>query len=106
MAWADIFLPAFFADVVDVVIKSQLFIIFYTYYFSSIAFIYFKPSYIDTYTIICSNQQLTFVSIAFQKIVLKPFKQGIGCLLKGYDKIIHVISNHHCVKSVQIRSLF
>ena len=34
---------------------------------------------------------MTFVSITFQKIVTKPFKQGIKCLLKGSYKIIHVI---------------
>ena len=37
---------------------------------------------------------MTFVSISFQKIVLKLFQQGNGCLIKVYDKIIHVISNH------------
>ena len=37
---------------------------------------------------------MTFVSIAFQKIDFKSFKQAIGCLVKGYDKIIPVISNH------------
>ena len=37
---------------------------------------------------------MTFASITFQKIVFKPFKQSIGCLLKGCEKIIHVIRNH------------
>ena len=45
-------------------------------------------------TVICTNQQMTFVSITFQKIVFKPFKQAIGCLLKGCNRIIHVIGNH------------
>ena len=37
---------------------------------------------------------MAFVSITFQKIVFKPFKQAIWCLLKGCNKIIHVIGNH------------
>ena len=37
---------------------------------------------------------MTFISITFRKIVFRPFKQATGCLFKGCDKIIHVISNH------------
>ena len=44
---------------------------------------------------------MTFFSITFQKIILKPFRQGIGCLLKGCDKIIHVIGNN--VRGIVIR---
>ena len=36
---------------------------------------------------------MTFVSITFQKIVLKSFKQAIECLPKECNKIIHIISN-------------
>ena len=42
---------------------------------------------------------MTFVSIAFQNIAFKPLKQAIGCLHKGCDQIIHVISNHDGVLS-------
>ena len=37
---------------------------------------------------------MAFVSITFQKIVFKPFRQAVRCLLKRYNKIIHVIGNH------------
>ena len=37
---------------------------------------------------------MKFVSMTFQNIVFKPFKQTIGFLLKGCNKIIHVIGNH------------
>ena len=36
---------------------------------------------------------MKFVSITFQNIVFKSFKQDIGCLLKGCGKIIHVNGN-------------
>ena len=37
---------------------------------------------------------MMFVSITVHKVFLKQLKQGIGCLLKGFDKIMHIISNH------------
>ena len=36
---------------------------------------------------------MMFVSITVHKVFLKQLKQGIGCLLKGFDKIMHIISN-------------
>ena len=62
--------------------------------FSVSPFFYFKPIYVHIYSVICRNQEMTFASITFQKVVFKSFKQTIGCLLKGCDKIIHVIGNH------------
>ena len=93
MTRVDIFLPFFLTIVRDIIIKCCLFIKFYTKYFS--------VSLLSTYTVICNNQQMTFVSITFQKLVLKPFKQGIWCLLKGCARITHVIGNH--VQGIFIR---
>ena len=53
---------------------------------SEMYFIYFIClilSQTDTYTVICTNLEMKCFSITFQKIILKPFKQGILMLAQG-----------------------
>ena len=45
---------------------------------------------------------MAFVSIFFQKNVLKPFKQGILCLLKVCYKMINIIRKHASGMAIHI----
>ena len=45
------------------------------------------------YTVICTNQQMALSALLFKRLFWNHLK-GIGCLFKGYDKIIYVIGNH------------
>ena len=61
LARTDFFLPTFLK-------MSEMYFIY---------FICLILSQTDTYTVICTNLEMKCFSITFQKIILKPFKQGI-----------------------------